>query len=92
MHTVRRFLRDRFDQLWDSSDSLDQVVGSRWKGVQGQTPFWAEPAIMSSWVLDIDDTKLVNPLSFLWRDRVSDDLIFSGGGEADCRIVIHLQV
>ena len=94
MQKVKMFLRDRLDELWNSSVSTGStdVAGARWKGAQGQTPFWAEPSIMRSWVLDIDDSMLLNPYSFLWKAGVSDDLIFSGGGEADCRIVIHLQV
>ena len=84
MQKVKMFLRDRLDELWNSSVSTGStdVAGARWKGAQGQTPFWAEPAIMSSWVLDIDDKMLLNPFSCLWADKVSDDAIFSGGGEA----------
>lgn len=93
MEKVRMFLRDRLDALWHSTpssasaastDSTAGMVATPWKGAKGQTPFWADRHIMSSWTLEIEDAMLLHPCALLWSAKTSDDAIFSGGGEAGC--------
>ena len=97
LEKVRNFLRDRFDKLWASEESMASTdstafTGSRWLGAQGQTPFWAEPSIISSWVFAIDDKMLLNPFTCLWSRNSSDDSIFNGGGEAGSSSVVNFEL